>query len=115
MAALALLDGDADGIAVLPDRLTIGEPTQADLRPLQIGQDSHGTTGDLGGFAHPLIGSFMIGVVTVAEVEPCDVHSGVHQGPDRVVGAGSRTEGTDDLAAACHGPSIVTLRDVAGA
>jgi len=57
----------------------------------------------------------VFGVVTVAEIEPRDVHSGVHQCPDRVVGAGSRTEGTDDLAAACHGPSIVTLRDVKGA
>ena len=52
----------------------------------------------------------MVGVVTMAEVEPCDIHSGLDQGPDHVVGTGSRAEGTHDLAAARHGPSIVALR-----
>ena len=66
--------------------------------------------GGLGCPAHPLIRGLVIGVVAVAEIEPCDVHAGLDQGPDHIVGTGSRTEGADDLAAARHGPSIVASR-----
>jgi hypothetical protein len=44
----------------------------------------------------------VIGVVTVAEIEPCDVHPCLDQGPQSLVGGGGRTERTDDLSASIH-------------
>ena len=44
----------------------------------------------------------MVGMVTVTEVEPGDIHTCLDQRPDHVVGAGSRAESADDLAAPRH-------------
>ena len=59
-------------------------------------------SGYIGGRADALVGGLVVGVVAVAEVEPRDIHSGLDQRPDGLVGGGGGAEGTDDLAASSH-------------
>ena len=85
-----------------PERGAVGEPAQPDLGPLQVGEDADGASGRVGCGPNTLVVGFVVGVVAVAEVEPRDVHSGLDQRPDGVVGSGGRTQGTDDLSASIH-------------
>ena len=57
---------------------------------------------DVGGGADPLVVGLVIGVVAVAEVQPRDVHPGLDQCPDRLVGGGGGAERADDLSASIH-------------
>ena len=103
MGAVAVVDGDADGLAVGPEGRAVGEPAEPDLGALQVGEDADGAPGHVGCGADPLVVGLVIGVVAVAEVEPRDVHSGLDQCPDSVVvSGGGRAESTDDLSASIH-------------
>ena len=102
VGALAVVDRDPHGLAVGPVRGTGGEPSEADLRALQVGEDADGAPGHVGGGADALVVGFVVGVVAVAEVEPRDVHSGLDQRPDGLVSGGGRPERTDDLSASSH-------------
>ena len=102
VGAFAVIDGDADGFAVGPERGTVGEPAESDLGALQVGEDADGVSGHVGGGADPLVVGLVVGVVAVAEVQSCDVHPGLHQCPDGLVGGGGRAERTDDLSASIH-------------
>jgi hypothetical protein len=44
----------------------------------------------------------VVGVVAMAEIEPCDVHADFDEGLHHLVGASGRTKGTDDLSASTH-------------
>ena len=75
----------------------VGEPAEPDLGALQVGEDRDGLAGLVGGVADPLVVLLVVGLVTVAHVEPGDVHAGLGQLQD-LVGAPDRgTEGADDL------------------
>ena len=102
MGALAVVDGDAHGLALGPEGRARGEAAEADLGSLQVGEDADGTSGDVGGGADPLVVGLVIGVVAVAAVQPRDIHSGLDQGPDSLVSGGGRAQGTDDLSASIH-------------
>ena len=102
VGAFAIIDGDADGFTVGPEGRAVGEPAEADLGALQVGEDADGASGHVGGGAYPLVVGLVIGVVAVAEVQPCDVHPGLDQGPDGLVAGGGRAERTDDLSASIH-------------
>ena len=115
VGAFALLDGDANRLAVGPERFSVGESAQADLRSLQVGQYSDGTAGGFRGATYPPIGGLVVGIVAVAEVQAGDIHSRLDQGFHHVVGAGGRAEGTDDLAAPRHEGSIAASRFGQGA
>ena len=47
----------------------------------------------------------VVGVLTVREVEPCDVHAGVDEGSHLSLAGGGWAEGADDLGAT-HVPSL---------
>ena len=102
VGALAVVDRDPHGFAVGPERGTGGEPAEPDLGALQVGEDADRMPGHIGGCADALVGGLVVGVVAVAEVEPRDVHPGLDQCPDRLVGCGGRAERTDDLSASSH-------------
>ena len=102
VGAFAVIDGDADGFTVRPEGGTVGEPAESDLGALQVGEDADGVPGDVGGGADPLVVGLVVGVVAVAEVQSCDVHPGLDQCPDRLVGGGGGAERTDDLSASIH-------------
>ena len=102
VGALAVLDGDAHGVAALPERMAGSEPAEPDLRALQIGEDADRPAGDVGCGAHAVVGRLVVGVVAVAEVQARDVHAGLDQCPDHLVGVGGRAEGADDLSASIH-------------
>ena len=102
MVAFAIIDGDADGFTVGPEGRAILEPAEADLGALQVGQDADGVSGQVGGGAYALVTGLVIGVVAVAEVQPCHVHPGLHQGPEGLVAGGGRAKRTDDLSASIH-------------
>ena len=70
-----------------PEGRAGGEPAEADLGALQVGEDADGAAGHVGGGAYPLVIGLVICVVAMAEVEPGDVHSGLDQRPDGLVSA----------------------------
>ena len=85
----------------------LGEGAQPDLGALQVGEDGDGVTGAVGGLAdHPVV-LLVVGVRPVAEVEPGDVHPGLDEGGDLLLGTGRRPEGADDLGATRHGGTLV--------
>ena len=102
VGAIAVVDGDADGFAVRPIGRPGGEPAEADLGALQIGEDADRPSGHVRCCAHPLVVGLVVGVFTVAEVEPGDIHSGLYQCPDDVVFTRRRAQGADDLSASSH-------------
>ena len=102
VGALAVVDGDAHGFAVRPIGGPAGEPPEPDLGALQIGQDADRTPGHVRCGSHPLVVGLVIGELTVAEVEPRDIHAGLDQCPDYVVFTGGRAQGADDLSASSH-------------
>ena len=60
---------------------TVGEAAEPDLRALQVGQDGHvaaGRFGRLANLAEPLA---VIGMLTVAEVQPGHVHARIDERP----------------------------------
>ena len=72
------------------------------LGPWQVGQDRDGVTGAVRGLADQPVGGRVVGVGAVAEVQPGDVHARLDEGGDLLRGAGSGSEGADDLRAAGH-------------
>jgi hypothetical protein len=94
--------GDLDGVAGAPLDGGVGEAAQADLRPLQVGEDPHGPPGRLGGLPYEPVHCFVVGVAAVAEVQPGHVHAGVNQPADPLQVRGGRAEGTDDFCATRH-------------
>ena len=79
-----LVAGDDHGVAGAPLDLRVGEPAEADLRALQVGEDADGPSGGLGGLPHQAVRALVVGVAAVAEVQPGDVHTGVDEPPDAV-------------------------------
>ena len=102
VGALAVIHRDPHGLAVCPIGGAGGEPSEPDLGTLQVGEDAHRMPGHIGGRADAFVGGFVIGVVTVAEVQPRDIHAGLDQCLDGLVGGCGRAEGTDDLSASSH-------------
>ena len=102
MAAFAVGDSDPDRFAVGPIGGPRGETPKPDLRALEVGEHTDGATGGIGGGADPFVGDLVIGVVAVAEVQSGDVHSGVNQRQNQLVGCCRRAERADDLSASTH-------------
>lgn len=103
VGALDVLDGDPHRLAVLPDGRAVGETTEPDFRSLQVGEDADGVPGAVRRHPDPLVIGLVIGVVTVAEIEPGDVHAGLDEFADRLLRGGRRSQRTDDLSASTHG------------
>ena len=76
------------------------------LRSLDVLEDGDGTAHLGGGLAYPLDHADVGFVVAVAEVEPGDVHPGVHQAPDRLQVGHRRAHRGHDLRPAPHGPTL---------
>jgi hypothetical protein len=54
----------------------------------------------MGGAAQPPDSPGVFGVRSVGEIQPCNIHAGLHQGANHFFGITSRTNGADDLCAA---------------
>ena len=98
----AVVDGDPDRFPVGPIGGPGGETPEPDLRTLQVGQHTDGAPGGIRGGAHPFVGGFVIRVVAVTEIQSGDVHSGLDQRQNQLVGLGCRAKGADDLSASTH-------------
>ena len=93
-------DVDADvGAAFQVDRLGVAQAADADLRPLQVGEDADGTVlfGGDATDAGDRVGDRR--VVRVRTVDAEHVRAGLHEGGDHRVLVGSGSEGRDDLRA----------------
>ena len=73
------------------------QAADAELGPLQVGQDADGPPGGVGGGPHMGIGVGVLVVVAVGEVEPGDVHPGADEGGDALRRGGGRPDRADDL------------------
>jgi len=74
--------GDGELVARGEAERPVGEVAEADLRPLQVGQDADGPAGYIAPGPYPLVRRQMIGLGPVAHVEPGDVHAGADQRGD---------------------------------
>lgn len=106
-AADRLVAGDVlggDGELVTAHQLdrTLGEGLKADLRALEVGEDTDGPAGLLGGGPDPVVAALVLGVGAVAEVEAGHVHAGLDQRHEHFVGVDRGAESTDDFRTA-HG------------
>ena len=75
------------------------EPAEADLRPLQVGEDPDGAARAVRRLPHRAVDLLVVVVVAVAEVQPGDVHAGAHELRDPVRARRGRAERADDLGA----------------
>jgi hypothetical protein len=80
----------------------VGEPAQPDLRPLQVGQDPDGPTRRLSRIPDVPVDLLVVGMGAVAEIQPGNIHAGVHEATDALGTGGGRAKGTNDLRTACH-------------
>jgi hypothetical protein len=97
VAAAAVFDGDADLLTGFPCGGSVREAAKADLGPLQVGQDAHRSPRGVGSGAHPLVVGAVVGVITVAEIEPRHIHSGCHECGDSFIAGCRGTQRADDL------------------
>lgn len=67
---------------------------------MKIGEEADAAAGLVGGLADAVVALVVFGVAAVAEIEAGDVHSGVDQGFDLVVGVGGGAQGADDFRSA---------------
>ncbi len=74
-----VMGGDHEAVAVGQCHRAVGEHSEPDLRPLQVDQDADRLLGGVAGGAHLVVVGLVVLVGPVAEVEPGDVHPGVHQ------------------------------------
>ena len=75
MGTFDIINGDAHDLVVVPLFRSIFKTTQADLRALQVSQDSHCATGGIGCRTNPVIVLLMISVVAVGEVKTGNIHA----------------------------------------
>ena len=84
---LDVVAGDDDGLAVGPLHRAGREPAEADLGSLQIGQDPDRPLHRGRRLPYPVVSLLVLGVVTMAEVEPGHIHAQRRRahgyGPDR--------------------------------
>jgi hypothetical protein len=102
VGALAVVDGDPYRFAVRPVGRPAGEPAEADLGALQVGEDADRASRHIRSRAHPLVMRLVIGVLAVAEIEPRDIQSCLDQCPDNVIFTRRRAQSADDLSASSH-------------
>ena len=97
-----VLGGDRELLARdEPDR-PVGEHAEADLRPLQVGEDADGPAGHVRARPYPVVNGQVVGLRAVAHVEPGDVHAGADQRGDLLLAGGRGPKGADDLRTAAH-------------
>ena len=78
--------GDDNRVSDLPHDGAIGELTQTDLRPLEVGESSNGATGAPRRFPYQLEDLFVILIRTVAEIQSGNIHAGLNKLPDALRG-----------------------------
>ncbi|MGX1117888.1 hypothetical protein RKD37_003251 [Streptomyces ambofaciens] len=99
-----VLGGDGELVTAHQLDGTLREGLQADLRALEVGEDTDGAAGLLGGGPDPVVPPLVLGVGAVAEVEAGHVHAGFDQRDELLVGVDRGAESTDDFRTAhgCH-------------
>src|SRR5690606_34451106 len=105
-----VLTSDDDAVTGVPLDRACFEPAQADLRSLEVGEDADWPVRLLRRLAYPVDAPLVLVVVSVAEVQPSDVHARRHELTDAVKAVDGRPEGTDDLRATLHDSSLVVRR-----
>ncbi len=96
----AFVGGDGELVAAFEKYRALGEGSEADLRALKVGEHADTAAALVRGLADPAVPLLVLDVGAVAQVESGDVHPGVDQGLDLVVGVGGGPEGTDDFCSA---------------
>src|SRR5262249_18156589 len=91
--------GDGDVLAV-PEHDRLREIADAELRPLQVGNERDRPAGLLLRLAHALHALGVVGLRTVRQVEAHGVHAGGHELAQVLRRSRRRPEGRDDLRAA---------------
>src|SRR5699024_5159896 len=102
MGAFDVLHRDADRLTGLPYGCAVLEPSETDLGALQVGEDADRTTGLVSGFTDPLVVLFMVGVITVREVQAGDIHAVLNQSEDPIRAGDRRTEGAYNFSSSFH-------------
>ena len=77
--AFDIVDGDAHNLAVSPIRRAFLKTTEANLWPLQIGENTNRTSRSIGCFTHPAVVLSVVLMLTVREIQPGNIHAGVDQ------------------------------------
>ena len=102
VGAFDVFDGDPHPFASRPHDGAVREPSEPDLRALQVCQRRHIPPRRVGGCPHGMKPCGVIDVFAVAEVESGYVHARLDQGTGAFRRIGGGTEGTDDLGATSH-------------
>ena len=102
MRALHVVDGNAHGFAGCPHGCALGEASQADLRPLQVGQHTDGLAGLVGRLSNPVVVLLVISVLAVGEVQARNVHSCVYEPADLLFRGDRGTQGAYNLGSSIH-------------
>ncbi len=102
MGPLDVIAGDDDGLAVGPQYGPGREPAQSDLGSLQIGQDPDRPIHGGGRLPYPVVSLLVLGVVTMAEVEPGHIHSSGHELTDTVGTVDRGAQRAHNLRATIH-------------
>ncbi|MNZ85718.1 hypothetical protein D3C78_1045210 [compost metagenome] len=95
--ARGVVQVQAQGLAALQLHLAVGKAADAQLRPLQVHEDTQRVVQLLLDFADPLVAQGVVGVLAVAEVEAEDVHPGFYQLADVVDAFDRRAKGGEDF------------------
>ena len=77
-----VLRGDRELVPGSQAHRTVGKLTEADLRPLEIGEDADTVAGRVGARPYPAVDLKMIGLMAMAHVEPRYVEAGTDQRGD---------------------------------
>ncbi len=87
----------AQGLAAHQLHLALGEGADPQLRPLQVHEDAQGVVQFALYLADPLVALGVVGMGAVAEIEPEDVHPGLHQLTDVLDAVDGRAQGGEDF------------------
>ena len=107
-----VVDGDRHPVAGVPLVRPVAEPAEPDLRALQVGQDGQRLVRGLRGGPQPVVDHLVVGVVAVTEVHPGDVHAGIQQGGDALLGRRRGSHGANDFCAASHAVTLAPTEPI---
>ena len=97
MGAFDIVHGNADDLAVIPLLLAVDKAAKANLRALEVRQDTYGTAGLIGGLAHPVVIRLVVCMLAVRHIQAGNVHAVLYEAQDAVLASNGRAESTNNL------------------
>ena len=97
MGAFDIVHGNADDLAVIPLLLAVDKAAKANLRALEVRQDTDGAAGFIGGLAHPVVIRLVVCMLAVRHIQAGNVHAVLYEAQDAILASNGRAESTNNL------------------